>query len=486
MFELNKFHIHRFYFRERERMEDRLSMAALQGNVTSLVQILKEDPLILDKIIVSCISETPLHTAAMLGHLNFVKELLSRKPELAAELDGHGCSPLHLAAAKGHVDVVKELVHAGGEMGLVRNMDGRTALHVAAVKGRLAVLTELVRVKPKLTRVMTDRGETGLHLCVKWNRVEAVKLLGEEMCKDGDELLNWKDCEGNTALHIAVSKKLIEIINHLLTMKGLEVNALNKNGLTVLDILKQSPRDVRDIEIEHALRNAKASAVKDLHLITDNWIPENARQMTKKPPSQSNKPIAKQHKSTDWLGRKRSALMVVASLIATVAFQAGLTPPGGVWQDNYTVDQNGNPVNNPHSVGQSVMAYQEPRAYGAFMILNTIAFLSSLSIILLLVSGLPMKRRRWMWVQMVTMWIAITAQVGTYFVTLRHMSPDNVQGVLREVTEISVLTWLSLMGVVFIGNAVRMNLWVLRNYGCIQERERRAEAVNEDDQDVFE
>ncbi|KAL0345055.1 UNVERIFIED_CONTAM: Ankyrin repeat-containing protein BDA1 [Sesamum radiatum] len=425
-------------------MEKRLSDAALHGNVTSLVQILEEDPLILDNLIVSCISETPLHTAAALGHLNFLKELLSRKPELAAELDSHGCSPLHLAAAKGHVDVVKELLSSDGEVGLERNTDGRTALHVAAIKGRAAVLAELIRVKPDLTRVLTDRGETGLHLCVKWNRLEALKLLVEEMGKDG-ELVNWKDCEGNTALHIAVAKKHIEIINCLLTLSCLEVNALNKSGLTALDILRQSPRDLRDMEIELALRKAGASSVKDLHLITDDWIPQKARQMTKRLSSQetrTKKPVVKK-KSTDWLGRKRSALMVVASLIATVAFQAGLTPPGGVWQDNYMVDENGNPW----------VAYE---------------------------------KKAMDWVQMVTMWIAITAQVGTYFVTLRHMSPNDVEGVLRQVTEISVLTWLTLMVVVFMGNAVRMNLWVLRKYGYIKEKERRTEGSEDDQEDMLE
>lgn len=191
-------------------MEERLSEASLQGNVTSLLQILEEDPLILDKIIVSCISDTPLHTAATLGHLNFVKQLLTRKPELAAELDSRGCSPLHLAAAKGHADVVKELLTAGGEVGSVRNMDGRTPLHVAAIKGRAAVLTELIRAGPELTRALTDRGETSLHLCVKWNRAEALKLLGDELGEDS-ELVNWKDCEGNTALHIALTMKHFEV-----------------------------------------------------------------------------------------------------------------------------------------------------------------------------------------------------------------------------------------------------------------------------------
>lgn len=332
--------------------------------------------------------------------------------------------------------------------------------------------------------VADDRGETCLHLCVKWNRLEELKFLAEFMCRNG-EFLNWKDSEGNSALHIAVTKKNIEIINHLLTLNGLEVNVLNNNGSTPMDVLRQSPRDLRDLDIEHALVKAGALSFKDMNLIADEWIPEKVRQMTKKPPSgqsNDNKPVAK-HKNMDWLGRKRSALMVVASLIATVAFQAGLTPPGGVWQDDYGVDDNGNSVKESHSVGKSVMAYKDPKYYGIFMILNTIAFLASLSIILLLVSGLPLKRRHWMWVQMVIMWTAITAQVGTYFVILKYMSPDHLEAALRNVTEISVLTWLTLMVVVFVGNIVRLNLWLFRKYGFIKERETRRSASVVDDED---
>lgn len=275
----------------------------------------------------------------------------------------------------------------------------------------------------------------------------------------------------------------MQIIKLLLSTGAVEVNALNRNGSTSLDILKQSPRDLRDSEIEDSLRHAGGSSTKDLQLIRDEWVPTKGPQIAKRLSYQksSKKPIPK-HKHTDWLDRKRSALMVVASLIATVAFQAGLTPPGGVWQDDYQEDSNGNPADLPHTVGTAVMATKDPLQYGLFMIFNTIAFLASLSIILLLVSGLPLKRRRWMWIQMVIMWISITAQVLTYFLALRFMSPKSLiaQTMLREVTQISVLTWLCLMLVVFIGNIVRMNLWVLRKYGYIKEKERKEEDIDDE------
>ncbi|XP_050270145.1 ankyrin repeat-containing protein At5g02620-like [Quercus robur] len=457
-------------------MEKRLSDAAMEGNIATLKELLLEDPLLLDRTIVSCVSETPLHISSMLGHLGFVKELLSLKPELASEFDSHGSSPLHLASAKGYLEIVKELLLVDPDLCMVRNQEGRTPLHVAAVKGRVKVVSELVRVKAESTRVLTDRAETVLHLCVGHNRLEGLKVLVEAIGKD-DELVNLKDCDGNTILHIAVSKKQIEIIKFLLTKTCMDVDALNTNGSSALDILIQSPRDLRDMEIDELLRGAGALSAKDTHPIVHEWAPTKVPWITKSltstltmKESGSERPVVK-HQHTDWLGRKRSALMVVASLIATVAFQAGLTPPGGVWQDDLTVDDNGNPVKDPHIAGTAVMAYTDTIEYGQFMIFNTIAFLASLSIILLLVSGLPIKRRRWMWIQMAILWIAITAQVVTYFISLRHMSPSKVQGMLREVTSISVLTWLVLISVVFIGNIIRMNLWVLRKYGYIKEKE---------------
>lgn len=191
-------------------MEKKLSDAAMEGSVKKLNDLIQQDPLVLDRALVSCFSETPLHIASMLGHLDLVKELLSRKPEFATELDSRGSTPLHLAAAKGHVEVVRELLWADNAACLVRNQDGRTALHVAAVKGRAEVVGELVKARSESTRALTDRGESVMHLCVGSNRLEGLRVLVESVGKD-DEVLNWKDGNGNTILHIAVAKKQLEV-----------------------------------------------------------------------------------------------------------------------------------------------------------------------------------------------------------------------------------------------------------------------------------
>lgn len=108
------------------------------------------------------------------------------------------------------MEIVKELLSFIPDVCFVLDSDGRSPLHHTAIKGRAKVLTELVRVKPEATRVLTGRGETGLHLCVKYNRLEALKVLVESMDRE-DGIMNWKDDDGNTVLHLAVAKKQIEV-----------------------------------------------------------------------------------------------------------------------------------------------------------------------------------------------------------------------------------------------------------------------------------
>ena len=80
-------------------MERRIYEAAVEGSVISVLNLLQEDPLVLDRFMVGCYPETPLHIASMLGHLDFVQEILNRKPEMAGELDARKSSPLQIGRA---------------------------------------------------------------------------------------------------------------------------------------------------------------------------------------------------------------------------------------------------------------------------------------------------------------------------------------------------------------------------------------------------
>ncbi|KAL8250146.1 hypothetical protein R6Q59_033839 [Mikania micrantha] len=233
-----------------EKMERLLYEASIEGNATVLQSMLQKDPLILDKVTLNQHDDMPLHIASMLGHIDFVNEILAKKPKLSLERDSQRRLPLHMASAKGHVDVVKALVSANPDACSACDRDGMNPLHLAAVKGHNEVVKELVRAQPHVARALVQE-DTILHLCVKHNQLEVLKLLIETM--SDHEFVNSKDADGNTILHLAVADKQIETINFLVFNTTIEVNASNTNGETSMDILSQGPNDTKDQQIIRCL-----------------------------------------------------------------------------------------------------------------------------------------------------------------------------------------------------------------------------------------
>ncbi|KAL0323724.1 UNVERIFIED_CONTAM: hypothetical protein Scaly_2339500 [Sesamum calycinum] len=416
----------------------------------------------------------------MLGHVDFVKEIIRIKPQLITELNSFRSSPLHLASAKGYVDVVMVLLSVDHRMCLARDKNGMTPLHLSAIKSQLQVMTILLQAKPEAAQVTVYRGENILHLCIKHYQVEALKLLLDTI--SDPEFINSKDTDGNTILHLAVADKQVETINFLLTMPALEVNALNLSGMTAFDVLIKSQRDVRDSEIGESLKHAGCFGTKEKS--TASYVNRNmaSRALSSSPDHltsstnierKSSDDLVKQ--PDDWLEKKRSALMVVASLIATMAFQVGVNPPSGVWQDDNTIDSQGNPVSDPHKAGFSVLAHNQPQVYTGFYTVNTTSFIASLSIILLLMSGLPIRRRFFMWILMVITWLAITATALTYTVSIIVLTPSEQQNSVKNVVGFSVFVWLCLMALLLMGHTIRLIVKLVKKLSKTFRRRRMVE-----------
>ncbi|CAA3013088.1 ankyrin repeat-containing At3g12360-like [Olea europaea subsp. europaea] len=95
----------------------------------------------------------------------------------------------------------------------------------------------------------------------------------------------------------------------------------------------------------------------------------------------------------------RSTLLVVAILITTATYQAVLSPPGGVWQqDDFRSISNRNTttINDAtrppeHTAGKAVMGSQNSVSFGLFLIFNSIGFFTSVQMILFLTFGFPLQ-----------------------------------------------------------------------------------------------
>ncbi|XP_019153767.1 PREDICTED: ankyrin repeat-containing protein NPR4-like isoform X2 [Ipomoea nil] len=477
-------------------MERGVFEAALEGDVATLKRLLHEDPLILDRTIVNTYSETPLHVAAMLGYHDFVKEIITRKPQLVKELNSKHSSPLHIAAAKGHVDVVRALVLVDPGMCLARDRDGLTPLHLAAMKGRLEVLKELIdAISSSSSSGLVDMmgvdderlGETILHLCVKHSQLEALKILVEMIGDGGGDFVNQRDSSGHTILHLAVADKQFETVKYLLNYTTIEVDAhQDLIGLTPMDILL----------LQTTNNDVKHKGPKQIQ------TPQSQPSRNKKK-NQRKKPNTKppNAKKGHWVQKMRDALMVAASLLATMAFQAVVSPPGGLLQANdifigdsdiqndisdfFSFTGNSDessffaPAPSPSSInnngrngtiGKSVMSYYKPSVYIMFLVANTTSFLASLSIILLLISGLPLSRKLFMYIMMIIMWVAITGMGLSYFFCINMITPKtNNMNDIGFYLPIIGACWVAGHAVILVlGHTLQMTIkmvkWVCRAY----------------------
>ncbi|KAI3991863.1 hypothetical protein MKX01_012808 [Papaver californicum] len=405
-------------------MERMLYEASLTGDVNSLKELLQKDPLILDRSMV---------LTTLRGHVDFAKHILSRKPEIASEIDSHGFCALHVASANNNAEMVQVLLHK--DICMATDRDGRTPLHLAAMKGRIDIMKVLIAKQREAIQVISNRRkETIMHLCVKHNHLEALKLLMENLKADtgenetivdisdaGKEFIsvNSMDDEGNNIIHLAVTRRQIEMIEYLIEGNtGIQINALNNYGFTALDILSQiAARDIKDVEIGDLLRGAGALRAKDEAQVLSDKL--------KRPPQQQAK--REKENDKDWLKDKTSAVLVAASLMATLAFQAGLYPPGGIWQDD--TSSNSNTENaattgpQVHFVGRSILAQTNPTFYLIYMIANTLVFTVSLTTMCLLVSDIHRKQKIYSGLLVSNMFIVTMAAGVVYTVSVTSMMP---------------------------------------------------------------
>ncbi|XP_050232452.1 ankyrin repeat-containing protein BDA1-like [Mercurialis annua] len=445
-----------------------LYAAAAKGCVETFNSlIVRSDPLILYKISLSSFVETPLHVSCLLGHLDFTLAILEKCPGMAAKLDSLRRFPLHLASAEGHTDIVKALLSVNRSVCLSCDEEGRIPLHLAAMRGNLEAVRELVSCCPEsISHELIDDGDTVLHLCVKFNQLDALKLLVEMV--DDDEFIIKSNRDGNTVLHLAAMLERFQMIKYLISLPQVKesVNYMNKMGLTALDMLDQCSKVFKNLKIQETLREvgAKRSVELNPNLLTSS-IEEPTLSVSRQTSSKRKTWFKKCMKYIQYnVEETRGALMIVATVIATMTFQAAMNPPGGVWQQTFA-NSNGGPVcseTNICEVGTSVLAYAYPDAYTYFLIWNGIAFFASLCVVSLVVSGFPLTNELCVWLLAQAIGITLIFLAQSYVIGIILVTPASLRSKMEKV---GMFLFRVLLGVIIFASIIeflRFFIWTAK------------------------
>ena len=154
------------------------------------------------------------------------------------------------------MQVVKDLL-ASFEIITSTDNQGNTALHVAAYRGYLKVVEFLLHASPSLASMKNNygNGNTLLHVIVagfrtpSFQRIEwQTELVKQLVCGevvDIHDIINVRNLNGRTALHMAVTENVqSNLVELLLTVPSIDLNVRDADGMTPLDLLMRRPKSL--------------------------------------------------------------------------------------------------------------------------------------------------------------------------------------------------------------------------------------------------
>lgn len=188
-----------------------------------------------------------IHYAAAKNQANVITELLATKKVDANKPLSDGRTPLHLAAMFGHVKSVSILIAHGVNLEAKTN-NGMTPLEIATYYGQLDVTILLMQHGAHIPDKVALRA---IILATKNHRFDILAKLN-----DHGFSINLQNAKGWTPLHFAAADNNIDIVSNLLRL-GADATRKNQDGKLPIDLTKNIK--IRDLLAMPALARNNAS-----------------------------------------------------------------------------------------------------------------------------------------------------------------------------------------------------------------------------------
>ncbi|KAF8044269.1 hypothetical protein BT93_A2304 [Corymbia citriodora subsp. variegata] len=274
-----------------------------------------------------------------------LEEIIDRLPKLLQARDENGGTPLHFAAAVGNSEAKKLLLEKCPYLALQTDKNGSYPIHIACERSWSGAWEPLLKdTWPDLAEIKNKKGQNILHVAAKAGNRRVVRHILDK-CEEPDvieKLVISKDVDGNTPLHLALMHNHLRVVSYLMKVKRSDSQLRNNESLATESL-------------QMFYRYIEASVPRS-----------NGRQSTGEPSSEES-----ELSRFKQIKKELDTQLLVATLVASVSFTAGITLPGG-----YNVS------NDPHP-GMATLLHN--RLFQVFIIFDTLAtFASTLSVVVLL------------------------------------------------------------------------------------------------------
>ncbi|XP_025887474.1 uncharacterized protein [Solanum lycopersicum] len=205
-------------------------------------------------------------------------------------------------------------------------------------------------------------------------------------------ILDWKDNEGSTVLHIAVETSQVEVVK-ILAKEQAYVNATNRYDKTALDIVEDQITFSASNDNPNQVYVKIKKILDKVGAMTTSELPKKftmADLLQDIPHFTDLTNVIRSHAAAIVDSRKgltedaRNAYLIVTTLLVTASFQAVLSPPGGGWEtkDDDTNNNNKTSLVMPaKTTNSSIHKHSFPSVRGPkkglfypFLIMNSITF----------------------------------------------------------------------------------------------------------------